>query len=159
MNSFYEKLQEQKTSFHTIEDWENGYYQLAQRILHTRESQSALEQIVLEKKGADFLENLYEKVSDTMVEEMTRNVMPPQEILKQYGYLKSGMTLLSSQQTAFQMLGQYQVYALHTDNTEKLITSVDEIRNHPGLFGVKTEDMESMAELSMQSIFSGFDIG
>lgn len=98
------------------------------------------EQLQLQEKQRNEPEQQFEK---TMQLETTLTELPSDisiDDMYKYGYSYENMLLLDYETAKNLFENDFPVYALHADNTESLISSLDELEEFDGMFGIEKQD-------------------
>ena len=98
------------------------------------------EQLQLQEKHRNEQEQQFEK---TMQLETTLTELPSDisiDDMYKYGYSYENMLPLDYETAKNLFENDFPVYALHADNTESLISSLDELEEFDGMFGIEKQD-------------------
>lgn len=153
MNEFLQNAAEVFEQCETPQDWEELYDQLASYCFEIRSLNAGLEHAVAMKRGYNFVDSLWEEaIANSMAETLKEIAEDAEKFKEAYGYKKPGMAIIS-EGTAWQLYEKYKVFALHKDNTETLISSMEQFKSHDGLFGIKRSDLQKCAQADMNAIY------
>lgn len=153
MSEFLQNAAEVFEQCKTEQDWEELYDQLASYCFEIRNVNAGLEHAVAMKNGFGFVDELWEQAIANSMAETLKEINDDAEKFKEaYGYKKPGMAIIS-EGTAWQLYEKYEVFALHKDNTETRIGSIEQFKSHDGLFGIRRSDLKKCAKADMDAIY------
>ena len=148
MDDIDKKLAECKTS----KDLYDAYAWLAARTYELISSREDMQRAIIDLYGENGLEDVYQKMESYEPEKSEV------EKLAEYGYVKGGMCIVPMEAAKKFLQDGNDVYVLYPDNTEKKITSMEELQNvSDKLFAMKEEDMERRVSELVSSIYGDPD--
>lgn len=141
METYYDILLNKQMKCKTLEDWKDFAEWLISEVYVKNASALSMEAAILEKYGQKALEELVD-----IALELEEKYTPAEIVVRNYGYTKDNMIPISDEKAYTLLEDGREVYLLHNDNTETMISHPIQIKNHNGPFGITTAELERIAK-------------
>ena len=143
-NMLRDEIREILQNCKTVAEWRAAAILIADMAYELDDKLFDLEGMISEVYGQQTLEDMLGAIAAMKKPTPEEKIENDMELLDEYGYTKGDMYSITLEQAIERVNYNQPVHILMPDNTEHLATSIEEVKNHNGYFGMTEKEMDDM---------------